>query len=111
MTVQSHPLAASSATTTLMRIAGVGSAMPAHRFAQPAIAAALKDYWAGTLRKPELLDQVHENARVDFRHLSFPLERYKEFTTWGETNDAWFEVAQELGERAIDQALQSAGLK
>jgi alkylresorcinol/alkylpyrone synthase len=94
-----------------MRIAGVGSAMPEHRFAQPAIAAALKDYWTGKLRKPELLDQMHENARVDFRHLSFPMERYKHFASWGETNDAWFQVAQELGERAIDQALENAGLK
>jgi len=111
MTVQTLSRPAAATTTTAMRIAGVGSAMPEHRFAQPAIAEALKDYWAGKLRKPELLDQVHENARVDFRHLSFPMERYKEFKTWGETNDAWLEVALQLGERAIDQALENAGLK
>lgn len=109
--MQSRPLAVPAIATTSMRIAGVGSAMPEHRFAQSAIAAALKDYWAEKLRKPELLDQVHDNARVDFRHLAFPMERYKEFASWGETNAAWFNVAQLLGERAIDQALHNAGLK
>jgi alkylresorcinol/alkylpyrone synthase len=47
---------------------------------------------------------------VDYRHLAFPLERYAQFTSWGETNAAWFEVAQELGIRAIDAALDRAGM-
>lgn len=111
MTVQSPSRPTAAPTHTAMRVAGVGSAMPENRFAQPAIAEALKDYWSGTLRKPELLDQLHENAGVDFRHLAFPMERYKDFASWGETNDAWIEVAVELGERAIDAALDHAGLK
>jgi hypothetical protein len=88
MNVQSRPRL--PAAVTSMRVSGVGSAMPAHRFAQPAIATALKDFWGERLRKPELLDQVHEHSRVDFRHLSFPFERYMQFSTWGRpTTPGW----------------------
>jgi alkylresorcinol/alkylpyrone synthase len=48
---------------------------------------------------------------VKQRYLSFPLEKYPDFENFGETNRAWLEVAAELGERAIDAALQRAGLK
>jgi alkylresorcinol/alkylpyrone synthase len=87
-----------------MRIAGVASAMPEHRFSQGAITAALKGYWNDNLRKPELLERFHSRVGVDYRHLAFPLERYAEFTSWGETNAAWLDAAEELGIRAIDAA-------
>jgi len=91
-------------------IAGVAHAVPEHRFRQEAITAALKRYWGGKLRNPELLDRFHSRVGVDYRHLAFPLERYAQFASWGETNAAWLEVAEELGVRAIDQALHQAGM-
>ena len=93
-----------------MRIAGVASAMPEHRYSQETITAALKSiYWNGQLERPERLEQLHSRVGVDYRHLAFPLERYAQFASWGETNAAWFEVAQELGICAIDAALERAG--
>jgi len=92
------------------RIAGVGSAMPAHRFPQEAITAMLKGLWDGELQNPELLERFHSRMGVDYRHLAFPLERYAQFTSWGETNAAWLEAAEELGVRAIDEALDHAGM-
>jgi alkylresorcinol/alkylpyrone synthase len=91
-------------------IAGVAHAVPEHRFRQEAITAALKRYWGGKLRNPELLERFHSRVGVDYRHLAFPLERYAQFASWGETNAAWLEVAEELGVRAIDQALHQAGM-
>ena len=92
-----------------MRIAGVASAMPEHRYSQDTITTALKSiFWKGKLERPERLEQLHSRVGVDHRHLAFPLERYGQFASWGETNAAWFEVAQELGIRAIDAALDRA---
>ena len=94
-----------------MRIAGVASALPEYRYAQEVITAALKHHWNGSLERPELLDRLHARAGVEYRHLAFPLEQYARFGTWGETNAAWLEVAQDLGARAIDAALERAGLR
>ncbi len=38
------------------------------------------------------------------------MERYQQFSSWGETNAAWFEAAEKLGVEAIDTALDRAGL-
>jgi alkylresorcinol/alkylpyrone synthase len=94
-----------------MTIAGVASALPAYRYSQENITAALKHHWNGSLERPELLERLHSRAGVEYRHLAFPLEQYARFGSWGETNAAWLEVAQELGARAIDGALERAGLK
>jgi alkylresorcinol/alkylpyrone synthase len=84
--------------------------MPAHRYPQAAITAAFKAYWNERLKSPERLDQFHSRVGVEYRNLSFPMERYPQFASFGETNNAWIEVAQELGAKAIDGALGRAGL-
>jgi alkylresorcinol/alkylpyrone synthase len=93
------------------RIAGVASALPEHRYDQRTITAALKHHWRGRLDRPALVDRLHQNARVDHRQLAYPLERYERFETFGETNAAWIEAAQELGHKALDGALKRAGLE
>ncbi|HUJ96776.1 MAG TPA: 3-oxoacyl-[acyl-carrier-protein] synthase III C-terminal domain-containing protein [Stellaceae bacterium] len=94
-----------------MRIAGIASALPKHRYGQHAITEALKGLWRNRLENPELLDRLHSRTGVDSRHLAFPLQRYAEFSSWGETNAAWLEVAGELGVAAIDGALRNAGMQ
>jgi alkylresorcinol/alkylpyrone synthase len=94
-----------------MAIAGVASALPTYRYSQANITAALKHHWNGKLERPELLDRLHSRTGVEFRNLAFPLERYARFRSWGETNAAWLEVAQTLGENAIDTALDRAGME
>jgi len=90
-----------------MKIAGVASALPRHRYAQEVITAALKHHWNGSLERPELQERLHSRAGVEYRHLAFPLEQYARFGSWGETNAAWLEVAQELGARARSMGLSS----
>jgi alkylresorcinol/alkylpyrone synthase len=98
-------------TSPLARIAGVASALPPHRYPQAAITAALKQLWHGQLERPETLDRIHARACVDYRHLALPIERYAEISSWGEMNAAWIDAAQDLGARAIDRALEQAGLR
>jgi alkylresorcinol/alkylpyrone synthase len=93
-----------------MRIIGVGSALPEYCYPQELLTQTLKRYWGTKLDNPEQFERLHAHMKVATRHLAFPIPRYLEFSTWGETNDAWFEVAQELGELAIDRALNHAGL-
>lgn len=94
-----------------MRIASVASAFPDLCFAQDEIQGALTRYWGDKLENPELLGRFHSRVGVESRHLAFPLEMYDQFSTWGETNSAWLQVAQDLGEKAIDAALDRAGLE
>jgi alkylresorcinol/alkylpyrone synthase len=94
-----------------MQIVGVSSAFPVNLYRQETITEALKAHWGDRLAHPELLERVHSRARVKQRYLAFPIERYVDFENFGETNRAWLEVAGELGERAIDGALERAGMR
>ncbi len=93
-----------------MRIAGIATVLPEHVYSQQDITEALRQYWGERLERPGLLEKLHARVGVAQRHLAFPFERYRQFKTWGETNNAWFEVGEELGTRAIDAALARAGL-
>ncbi len=94
-----------------IRISGVAGVMPEHRYPQETITSAFKTFWDGKLRSPERLDQFHQRVGVDHRHLAFPMERYPQFSSFGETNAAWIEVAEEIGAKALDAALERAGLQ
>jgi alkylresorcinol/alkylpyrone synthase len=93
-----------------MRIAGVGSAFPPNYYSQEEISAALKHQWAGKLDRPEVIDRLHSNVGVKRRHLSLPIPAYEGMTTWGQANNAWIEVAQDLGKKSLCQALNRSGL-
>jgi len=93
-----------------LRISGVGSALPEFCYPQETLTEALKQYWGSRLEKPEQFELLHAHMKVATRHLAFPMKRYFDFQSFGDTNAAWFEAAQELGVRAIDAALDNAGL-
>jgi alkylresorcinol/alkylpyrone synthase len=94
-----------------MRIASAASAFPKHYYSQKVLLERLQDYWGDQLRNPQLLARLHRNVTVEGRYLAIPAEQYPAIKTWGEANDIWIEVAQELGERALCLALHNAGLK
>ena len=94
-----------------MRILSVASRLPDYHYSQEAITEALVAYWQKKLGdRSALLERLHVRARVKRRHLAFPIEHYPQFDTWGKANRAWFEVAEELGARAIESALADAAL-
>jgi alkylresorcinol/alkylpyrone synthase len=94
-----------------MRIASAASAFPKHYYTQKVLLERLQDYWGDQLKNPLLLARLHRNVTVDGRYLAIPAEQYVDIKTWGQANDIWIRVAQELGEQALCIALQNAGLQ
>ena len=93
-----------------MRIAAVGSALPPHFYDQEALLAAFRSHWAKRHHNLDRLEALHRNVLVGGRHLALPMEAYDALKTWGDANDAWIRVAQEVGEVAVRRALEKAGL-
>ena len=93
-----------------MRIASVGSAFPAHYYDQDTLLAALQEHWQDRHYNLDRLERLHRNVLVGGRHLALPLEEYGRLATWGDANDAWIRVAQEVGGAAVVDALERAGL-
>jgi alkylresorcinol/alkylpyrone synthase len=94
-----------------MRIASAASAFPKHYYSQKFLLEQLQEYWGDRLRNPQLLARLHRNVAVDGRHLALPTEKYYDIATWGQANDVWIEVAQELGEQALCRALHHADIE
>ena len=93
-----------------MRIAAVSTALPPHRYEQETIRKELQKIWESRPSATERLKTFHENVRVSQRHLALPLEEYSKPRTFGESNDHWIRVSQELGQEALQGALDKAGL-
>jgi alkylresorcinol/alkylpyrone synthase len=93
-----------------VRVAAVGAAFPRHYYDQDALIAALQRLWGQRHYNVERLERLHRNVLVGGRHLALPMERYATLDTWGKANDAWIEVAQEVGEAALRQGLERAGV-
>jgi alkylresorcinol/alkylpyrone synthase len=94
-----------------MKIASAASAFPKHYYTQKVLLQRLQDYWGDELKNPLLLARLHRNVTVDGRYLAIPAEQYVDIKTWGQANDIWIRVAQELGEQALCRALQNAGVQ
>lgn len=93
-----------------MQIASVGSAFPPHYYDQHALLEALKGYWAERHHNLERLERLHKNVLVGGRHLALPIDAYDRLEGFGDANDAWIRVAQEVGGAAVTDALARAGL-
>jgi alkylresorcinol/alkylpyrone synthase len=93
-----------------MRIAAVGTAFPEHRYPQSVITEALKSRMQDSLEIPEIMNRLHSNCGVDFRHIMFPLDTLGSLSGFGEHNDLWIKGALELGQKAIQKALDHVGL-
>lgn len=94
-----------------MKIAAVGKAFPRHYYDQEALLTALRRVWSKRIFNQDRLESLHRNVLVGGRHLALPLEEYEtRITSWGAANDAWIEVAQEIGAEAVRDAIDKAGL-
>jgi len=94
-----------------MRIASVGTAFPPHRYPQAVITEALKERMQDKLAMPDIMDRLHGNCGVDYRHIMFPLDTLGTISGFGPSNDAWIKGALELGQEAIEKALDQAGIE
>lgn len=92
-------------TTEAPSVAGVAVEFPPHRHSQDEVIAALADFAGPEFRR------FAGTSGVATRHLALPLARYGEISGFTEANDAYLDVALELGERALLSALDSANIK
>lgn len=94
-----------------MHILSTSTAYPQHYYNQSDVIDALLGFWGADSNIAAVLSRLHARTGVDGRYFARPLEEYAALDTWGKTNNVWIEVAEELGERAIDCALKQAALK
>jgi alkylresorcinol/alkylpyrone synthase len=92
------------------RLLAVRGTLPAHRYAQREVTEVFAEVLAPHKPNLPLLQRMHSNAGVEFRHLALPLERYPELKDFGASNDEFIRVAVDLGARAVEEALAAAGL-
>jgi alkylresorcinol/alkylpyrone synthase len=93
-----------------VKIIAAASAFPANYYPQQFLTAALNEYWAGQLPRPDALQRVHANACVDGRYLARPIQDYHEMRTFEDFNGAWIDAAEHLGSTALCRAVTRAGV-
>jgi alkylresorcinol/alkylpyrone synthase len=82
---------------------------PEHYYPQETLLTAAQQEWKkkrASIVKP--LEQFYTNVQVKGRYLAWPLERYKKPTTFEERNNAYIQIALELGKRTICGLLDRA---
>jgi alkylresorcinol/alkylpyrone synthase len=93
-----------------VKIAAVASAFPEHWYPQEV----LTEYLAGAFGDPRLSSRIrslHANTKIDGRYLIRPLEHYASLRDFTDFNRLWLQGALELGERAVREALDRAGIR
>jgi predicted naringenin-chalcone synthase len=86
------------------QIAGTAVAFTPHRYDQAEVARELSQF-----AEPGFM-RFAETAGVDHRSLALPLKRYPKMTGFTEANNAYIDVAVDLGERAVLSALDEANI-
>lgn len=94
----------------MSHLLSVRGTLPEHRYAQSEVTEVFADVLAPHKPNLPLLQRVHGNAGVEFRHLALPLDRYPELKDFGASNDEFIRVAVDLGVQAVEEALAAAGL-
>jgi alkylresorcinol/alkylpyrone synthase len=69
----------------------------------------LKRVWADHPSVVRRVDAIAENVQVRARNLSLHVLEYERGMNFGQRNDAWIKVALQVGEEAIERALDHAG--
>lgn len=95
----------------MSRIAAVAPALPPHAYTQAEITAELAPLLTPAPGRRAVLERMHAASGIGTRHTALPLERYRELGTFRESNDLFITCATDLAERALREALETAGLE
>jgi alkylresorcinol/alkylpyrone synthase len=95
----------------MARIVSVAPALPENVYPQAVITDTIAPLITSDTSKQAVLRRLHGSSAVDTRHLVMPLERYADPHTFTESNDLFIEVAVDLAERALRDALATAQLQ
>ena len=92
------------------RIIAVHAAFPAHRYPQAELTTKVAELSGLGPAERGLLERLHTNAGVDYRHTVLPLSEYEGLRGIALANDRYLDEAADLGEQALRAALETAGL-
>ena len=96
---------------TVTTLAAVHAVLPPHRYEQAELTRLFADLClpAGG-RSLRVAQRFHDNASVRTRHLALPIEQYEQLNGFTDANNAFLDVAVDLGAQAVAGALAEAGL-
>ena len=95
----------------MSRIAAVAPVLPAFAYSQAEITAELAPLISSVPGRRAVLERMHASSGIGTRHTALPLERYRDLGSFRQSNDIFIEVATDLAERALREALAIAGLE
>ncbi|MFI6926839.1 type III polyketide synthase [Nonomuraea spiralis] len=95
----------------MTRISAVRCAFPPHRYPQSELTDMAARLCLPDNADRRLIDRLHRGARVEYRNLALPIDRYEKLDGFGAANDAFVSVAVELGLESVKAALDAAGLE
>lgn len=107
MTVTTHfkpPAAAARLRRGAPYITGAAVAFTPHRYNQDEVARELTEF------TDPVFTRFAQTTGVDQRSLALPITRYPRLSGFTEANNAYLEVAVDLGEEAVRSALTAAGV-
>jgi len=87
-------------------ILDVQTAFPSNYYSQEDLIQHLIKAWEGRVRNTKRISMIHENVKVQGRHLALPLEKYFSFKSFDEKNDHFLKEALALSVQAIDGLLE-----
>jgi alkylresorcinol/alkylpyrone synthase len=94
-----------------LRLASIATATPPYRATQAEIREKARAVFGGDGDLFKRLEPVYDNAGVETRYFSRPLDWFLKPRGWTISNAAYLEVAETLLERAAREALGKAGLE
>src|ERR1700728_194437 len=86
-------------------VASVAVEFPSHRHSQDEVITALADFAGPEFRR------FAATSGVETRHLALPLSRYSQISGFTEANEAYLDIALELGERSLKSAMEIAEIE
>ena len=86
-------------------VASVAVEFPPHRHSQDEVITALADFAGPEFRR------FAATSGVETRHLALPLSRYRQLSGFTEANEAYVDIALELGERSMKSAMETAEIE
>jgi alkylresorcinol/alkylpyrone synthase len=105
------PLATQPRSAPAPSVQAAAVALPENYVDQESLIQVLGAYWGKKHFNVARLEDLHRAVQVKGRHLALPLAEYPALDTFAKCNDAWIRAALDLGERAVREALDRAGLR